>query len=189
MRRGRSCSAALIKPASDCWPWTALRCLREGSLGRTCPRGRRRLTGRGVHLLARRYREAELKHGRVAMLACFGMITADANSLFPRVFTDYSNNPLAAVTQCPKLGWLQILTFIMFIEVLGIINSRRPDYEPGNFLGTSQWDMDEGWESYQTKELNNGRLAMFGAIGMLTGSYITGQGPLEVMTGGKTVIF
>jgi len=137
----------------------------------------------------KKYREAELKHGRVAMLACFGMITADANSLFPRVFTDYSNNPLAAVTQCPKLGWLQILTFIMFIEVLGIINSRRPDYVPGNFLGTSQWDMDEGWESYQTKELNNGRLAMFGAIGMLTGSYITGQGPLEVMTGGKTVIF
>ena len=42
-------------------------------------------------------------------------------------------------------------------------------------------ETDEGWESYQTKELNNGRLAMFGSIGMLTGSYITGKGPLEVM--------
>jgi len=136
-----------------------------------------------------RFREAELKHGRVAMLACFGMISADATSLFPRVFNDFSSNPLAAVTQTPKLGWLQIGTFIMFIEVLGIINSRRPDYEPGNFLGTSQWEMDATWESYQTKELNNGRLAMFGAIGMLTGSYITGQGPLEVMTGGGMVVF
>jgi hypothetical protein len=30
---------------------------------------------------------------------------------------------------------------------------------------------------------------MFGAIGMLAGSYITGKGPLEVMTGGGTVVF
>ena len=82
--------------------------------------------------------------------------------------------------QVPKLGWLQILTFIMFMEVIGILNSRRPDYEPGNFLGSSQWETDESWESYQTKELNNGRLAMFGSIGMLVGSYITGKGPLEV---------
>lgn len=141
----------------------------------------------------RRYREAELKHGRVAMLACFGMISADSTSLFPRVFEKFSSNPLQALSQCPKLGWLQILTFTMFIEVLGIINSRRPDYEPGNFLGTSQWGLeagnDFGWDSYQTKELNNGRLAMFGAIGMLAGSYITGKGPLEVMTGGGTVVF
>lgn len=135
------------------------------------------------------YREAELKHGRVAMLACFGMITADATSLFPRVFKDFSNNPLKAAVEMPKLGWLQILTFIMFIEVIGILNSRRPDYEPGNFLGSSQWDTDAGWESYQTKELNNGRLAMFGAIGMLTGSYITGKGPIEVMVTGDMVVF
>jgi len=137
----------------------------------------------------KKYREAELKHGRVAMLACFGMIGADTTSLIPRVFDGYSNNPLKALTQCPKLGWLQILTFIMFIEVLGILNSRRPDYEPGNFLGSSQWETDEGWDSYQTKELNNGRLAMFGAIGMLTGSYITGKGPIEVMTMGDSVVF
>ena len=30
---------------------------------------------------------------------------------------------------------------------------------------------------------------MFGAIGMLTGSYLTGKGPLEVMMGGGNVIF
>ena len=139
--------------------------------------------------LTRRYREAELKHGRVAMLACFGMIVADEKSLFPRVFTKFSSNPLQAIVDTPKLGWLQILTFIMFIEVLGILNSRRPDYEPGNFLGSSQWETDDGWKSYQTKELNNGRLAMFGSIGMLVGSYITGKGPLDVMTGGGNVVF
>ena len=107
--------------------------------------------------LAHRYREAELKHGRVAMLAAWGMITAD--SFHPLFGGKNSANPWLAATQVPKLGWLQILTFIMFMEVIGILNSRRPDYEPGNFLGSSQWETDEGWVSYQTKELNNGRLA------------------------------
>jgi len=135
----------------------------------------------------KKYREAELKHGRVSMLACFGMITAD--KWHPLFDGKLSSNPLLAATQTPKLGWLQIILFIGFIEVLGILNSRRPDYQPGDFLGSAQWETDEGWISYQTKELNNGRLAMFGAIGMLTGSYITGKGPLEVMDAGNTIVF
>merc|ERR1711988_1571052 len=91
----------------------------------------------------KKFSEAELKHGRVAMLACAGMITAD--KWHPLFGGKLSANPLLAFTQVPKLGLIQILTFIMFMEV------------------------------------NNGRLAMFGAIGMLTGSYITGKGPLEIM--------
>merc|ERR1719311_1937674 len=118
-----------------------------------------------------KYREAELKHGRVAMLAAFGMIVADV--WHPLFDGKNSSNPLLAFTQTPKLGWLQILTFIMFIEVIGILNTRRPDYKPGDFLGSGQWETDEGWKNYQTRELNNGRLAMFGSIGMLVGSYIT----------------
>jgi hypothetical protein len=121
------------------------------------------------------------------MLACFGMITAD--KWHPLFDGKLSSNPLLAATQTPKLGWLQIILFIGFIEVLGILNSRRPDYQPGDFLGSAQWETDEGWISYQTKELNNGRLAMFGAIGMLVGSYITGKGPLEVMDAGNTIVF
>ena len=75
------------------------------------------------------------------MLACWGMITADG--FHPLFGGKNSANPLLALTQVPKLGWLQILTFIMFMEVMGILNSRRPDYEPGNFLGSSQWETDE----------------------------------------------
>jgi len=85
----------------------------------------------------------------------------------------------------PKLGLLQILLFIGFMEVFGILNSRRPDYEPGNFLGTSQWETTPTWDAYQLRELNNGRLAMFGAIGMLTHAYITGKGPLELLDAGN----
>jgi hypothetical protein len=134
----------------------------------------------------KKYREAELKHGRVAMLAAAGMIHQDKWK--PLFDGKISSNPLLAITQVPKLGLIQIFVFIGFIEVLGILNSRRSDYEPGNFLGSSQWETDEGWESYQTKELNNGRLAMFASIGMLTHAYITGKGPLELLET-PTVVF
>jgi len=118
-------------------------------------------------------REVELKHGRLGMLAALGFLVAE--QFHPLFGGNCSPNPLLALTQVPKLGWLQILTFIMFMEVIGILNSRRPDYEPGNFLGTSQWEMDETWDSYQTKELNNGRLAMFAAAGIIAQEMLTGK--------------
>ena len=34
----------------------------------------------------------------------------------------------------------------------------------------------ETWDNYQLRELNNGRLAMFASVGMLTHAYITGKG-------------
>merc|ERR1712216_752308 len=119
-------------------------------------------------------------------LRAAGMIHAD--KWHPLFNGKLSSNPLLALVQTPKLGLIQIFIFIGVIEVLGILNSRRADYEPGNFLGSAQWETDETYESYQLKELNNGRLAMFASIGMLTGSYITGKGPLEVMDVG-TVVF
>jgi len=130
----------------------------------------------------KKFRESELKHGRVAMLAAWGMITAD--KFHPLFNGKLSSNPLLAITQVPKLGLIQIVVFIGFMEVIGILNSRRADYEPGNFLGTSQWETTETWDNYQLRELNNGRLAMFASIGMLTHAYITGKGPLELLDAG-----
>ena len=63
--------------------------------------------------LPRRYREAELKHGRVAMLAAAGMIHAD--KWHPLFDGKLSSNPLLAITQVPKLGLIQIFIFIGFI--------------------------------------------------------------------------
>ena len=135
----------------------------------------------------KKFREAELKHGRVAMLASWGMITQDM--WHPLFGGKLSANPLLALVQTPKLGLIQIFIFIGFMEVIGILNTRRADYEPGNFLGSSQWETGETWENYQLKELNNGRLAMFASIGMLVGSYITGKGPIEVFSSVPTVVF
>lgn len=44
-----------------------------------------------------RFREAELKHGRVAMLASAGMITAD--KFHPLYDGKLSSNPLLAISQ------------------------------------------------------------------------------------------
>ena len=45
----------------------------------------------------KKFREAELKHGRVAMLAAWGMITAD--KFHPLFDGKLSSNPLLAITQ------------------------------------------------------------------------------------------
>jgi len=56
----------------------------------------------------------------------------------------------------------QIFLAINVLEWLQTRISKLPGYKPGDYLGTSEWVKvsDEGWDSYQTKELNNGRLAM-----------------------------
>ena len=53
-------------------------------------------------MCSRRFREAELKHGRVAMLACAGMITAD--KFHPLFGGKLSSNPLLAITQARRLA-------------------------------------------------------------------------------------
>ena len=58
------------------------------------------------------YRAAELKHSRVAMLACWGMITADG--WHPLFGGKNSANPLLALTQTPKLGWLLCAFLLLF---------------------------------------------------------------------------
>uniref|UniRef100_A0A7S4ETU1 Chlorophyll a-b binding protein, chloroplastic n=1 Tax=Chrysotila carterae TaxID=13221 RepID=A0A7S4ETU1_CHRCT len=89
--------------------------------------------------------------------------------------------PDLSISQVPKAGLLQILAFIGFMEVMGQLNMQRADYEPGNFLGSGQWETSESWDDYQTRELNNGRLAMFASIGMLAHAALTGKGPLELI--------
>uniref|UniRef100_A0A7S0LSK1 Uncharacterized protein n=1 Tax=Coccolithus braarudii TaxID=221442 RepID=A0A7S0LSK1_9EUKA len=127
------------------------------------------------------YREAELKHGRVAMLASLGMITAE--KWHPLFGGKNSPNPLDAIAGVPKLGWMQVILFIGFMEAISTLNMERDDYEPGNFLGSAQWETTEVWDDYQLRELNNGRLAMFASLGMIVGCAITGKGPLETAFG------
>lgn len=148
-------------------------------------------TGKDAATL-RLYREAEIKHGRVAMLAAVGLLTQEI-----------SKNPLGidgpairhfdlVDAQFPEFGELFIL-LCAFIEGWSIVNKWEPrsqtrnlnrfahlrdDVEPGDF----GWDPLDWFpkdpkeqDAIRTKELQNGRLAMLGVAGIVVQELIDGK--------------
>jgi len=115
------------------------------------------------------YREAELKHGRVAMAATLGWYL-NAAGVHPAFQSSLSNNPLEAAKQLPAVGWVQFVLGCGAIEWMAEKIKDRPGYKAGDVLGAAYWvdDSDEGWVDYQNKEVNNGRLAMVAFMGILT---------------------
>eukprot|EP00638_Chattonella_subsalsa_P021254 CAMPEP_0117854460 /NCGR_PEP_ID=MMETSP0950-20121206/29_1 /TAXON_ID=44440 /ORGANISM="Chattonella subsalsa, Strain CCMP2191" /LENGTH=186 /DNA_ID=CAMNT_0005703103 /DNA_START=75 /DNA_END=632 /DNA_ORIENTATION=+ len=121
-----------------------------------------------------KYREQELKHGRVAMLAVLGWVTQEV--FHPLYDGKLSANPLKAASEVPLAGWLQILGFTAFMELMGKLIAKQEGYVPGDLLGAAKLnsDDDEGWKDYQLKELNNGRAAMIAIMGMWAQAGVTG---------------
>lgn len=122
------------------------------------------------------YREAELKHGRVAMAATLGWYL-DAAGVHPAFNSELSNDPLKAMVELPAVGWLQFVLGCGAIEWLGVQIKNRPGYEPGDLLGAAYWvdNSDEGWVDYQNKEIQNGRLAMLAITGIVYQDVFTGE--------------
>ncbi|KAG5175173.1 fucoxanthin chlorophyll a c protein [Tribonema minus] len=135
-----------------------------------------------------KYRESELRHGRTAMLAVLGWAFTEAGCHLP-VFPNAGTNPLAAAGQVPFWGWAQIFAFCGVIEFVQAKIRERPGFQAGDYIGSGDL-MDEGddqWKSFQTKELNNGRLAMLASIGLIGQTAIFGQNILEQSTGKATL--
>merc|ERR1719327_2162144 len=90
-----------------------------------------------------RYVELEIKHGRIAMLATLGVITTEAGIRFPGYlsksldlkFEDIPGGALDSWAAVPVLGWVQIVFFIIFLE-LGY-GATPPGNEPGDVGGPS----------------------------------------------------
>ena len=122
------------------------------------------------------YREAELKHGRVAMAACLGWYIT-SSGVHPAFNSALSSDPLKAATELDPVGWLQFVLGCGAIEWLSEKIKARPGYNPGDILGASYWvdDSDEGWVDYQNKEINNGRLAMVAIMGIITQDTLYGE--------------
>jgi hypothetical protein len=135
------------------------------------------------------YRECELKHGRVAMLASLGYLIAEQ---FHPLFGGNIDVPsLKAFQQTPLQSYWAIAVGIPLLlaipEVFSVFTFEPPttgkfweikkDHEPGNLgfdpLGLKPKD-PKGLKEMQTKELNNGRLAMIAFAGMVYQEVATG---------------
>jgi len=135
------------------------------------------------------YREVELKHGRVAMLAALGILVGEQ---FHPLFGGDIDVPAAfAFQQTPlEAFWPAVVAAIAIPEIYSVFSFKEPglksanqwtireDHEPGNLgfdpLGLKPTDPKE-LKEMQTKELNNGRLAMIAAAGMIAQELATGQ--------------
>jgi hypothetical protein len=147
--------------------------------------------------LLKRYREAELAHGRVAMLAVVGFLVGEAVEGTSFLFDASISGP--AITHLPQVPvpfWVVLGFFIGYLELgraeigwvppeetpLGRPGLLRPEYNPGELgfdpLGLKPSDPKE-YLILQNKELQNGRLAMLAAAGFLAQEATDGQGILQ----------
>jgi len=129
------------------------------------------------------FREAELKHGRQAMLAVVGLVVPE----FVRIPGEaYSFEAIPKVIDAHDAlldtSMKQILLWISLWEAMSLgalSNMNEFDREPGNFgfdpLGMMPKD-EAGKKAMQLKELKNGRLAMVAIGGMIHGAIVTGKG-------------
>jgi len=145
----------------------------------------------------KRYREAELAHGRVSMLAVVGFLVGEYVEGSSFLFDSQITGPaISHLAQVPVGFWVMLTIGIGAAEqqrlVTGWVDPAdvpvaqpgllRDDYIPGNIgfdpLGLCPEDPEE-FKLLQTKELQNGRLAMLGAAGFLAQELVNGKGILE----------
>ena len=134
------------------------------------------------------YREAEITHGRVGMLAALGFLVQEwSHPLFQA-----DGGP--AISQMPKLPagiWLAMIFGVGIAEGYRVnrgfndptlpdhfFQKLRPTYTPGDLgfdpLGLAPTDPAE-FREMQTKELQNGRIGMLAAAGFMAQETVTGE--------------
>lgn len=139
------------------------------------------------------YREVELKHGRVAMLAALGFLVGEqfhplfGGGIDSPAYRAFQETPLetfwplvVAAIAIPEI--YSVFTFVDPAESKSLAKGEqwliREDHEAGDFgfdpLNLKPEDPAE-LKEMQTKELNNGRLAMIAAAGMIAQELATGQ--------------
>ena len=131
-------------------------------------------------------RAAELKHCRVAMLACVGWAWTATGSHFegmlsfnpPVSFADAAaaGNPLLAAAKVPGAGIWQMIFAIGALE--SYWEGKYPATERAGDFGVPAVTQDpEKLKFFKDAELKNGRLAMIGIISFATAVAIPGSVP------------
>jgi hypothetical protein len=135
-----------------------------------------------------RLRYVELKHGRICQLAFLGNIITRAGYHLPGNIDsagttfDSIPNGWAAVQAIPEAGLLQIISFVGLLELFVMKDITGGEF-PGDFRNES---LDFGWDTFdeETKlskrgiELNNGRAAQLGILGLMVHEQLGGVLPI-----------
>ena len=131
---------------------------------------------------AKYFRECELKHGRVSMLAFVGYLVTYAGVRFPGAEDIPAG--FAALDATPGMVWAQFLATTAMMEAANQDMFVGPWGTNQNGLGDSPAEfkgdfrngfIDFGWDKFsddmkiqkRTIELNNGRAAMMGILGLM----------------------
>merc|ERR1719188_1976118 len=144
-----------------------------------------------------RYREAEVTHGRVAMLATVGFLVGEKVEGSSFLFDASIKGPaITHLSQVPTLFWLLLVLPIAWLETsrakiafvdpadvpTGQQGLMREDHYPGDIgfdpLGLKPENTEE-FNTMATKELQHGRLAMLAAAGFMAQELVDGKGIIE----------
>lgn len=164
-------SAAAFAPASRITRTSALKMGFENEIGVQPPLGfwdPMGVLADGNQETFDHFRYCEIKHGRIAMLAVLGHLVTGAGIRLPgNIAYDLPYTSMkagvAAFDTIPQAGILQIFGFIGLLE-LGF-ESRQKEIEEAQ-LKASKWD-EKTTRKKMAIELNNGRAAMMGILGMV----------------------
>merc|ERR1711972_133196 len=134
-----------------------------------------------------RWREAEITHGRVGMLASLGFLVQE---FWHPLFTADGGPAIEQIPKLPPALWVAMTIGIGAAEALRIqagwanpyekmenVQALKPEYYPGDLgfdpLGLKPTDPTE-LRAMQEKELSHGRLAMLAAAGFMAQEAVTG---------------
>jgi len=193
-------SGAAFAPSSSTKTSTAIKALKDDLVGALPPVGFFDPLGfadKADDNTLKRYREAELTHGRVAMLAVLGFLVGEKVEGSSFLFDAQVSGPaITHIPQVPEGFWALLLLSIgaaeQFRAEKGWVDPSevpvdqpgllRAEYIPGDLgfdpLGLKPEDPEE-FRIMQTKELQNGRLAMLAAAGFLAQEAVDGKGIVE----------
>jgi hypothetical protein len=149
----------------------------------------------------KRYREAEITHGRVAMLATLGFLVGEKVEGSSFLFDAQVSGPaITHLSQVPTGFWIMLTIAIGAAEqyraTVGWVEPEnipvdqpgklRDEYTPGDIgfdpLGLKPTD-PTAFVTMQNKELQNGRLAMLAAAGFMAQELVDGKGIIEHLMG------
>merc|ERR1712113_291752 len=150
----------------------------------------------------KKWREAETMHGRVAMLAAIGLLVTEEPIEFHPLFEAYNKDIGPAIRHLDEVRAASPFFFELLGLLIGSLELNRAlqgwkapgsgvqfqdlneDYFPGDVgfdpLGLKPADADEFLEM-SNKELQNGRLAMFGVAGMVAQELVNHRTILETI--------